>query len=189
MEISKLGIDGAWLASSQVWADDRGNFREWFKRSEIRSATGIDFAVAQANLSQSRRGVVRGIHYSLAPLGQAKWVTCVTGAIKDVVVDIRPGSTNFGKYIAIDLEGGDGQVVLVGAGLGHGFVSMKDDSTVAYLINSEFSPSEEFEINPLDPSIGINWGYSDNELVLSSKDLAAPGLNERLRLNQLPIYN
>ena len=186
MNISTLGIEGAWLASSKVWEDERGSFREWFRKAEIKSVTGIDFGVAQANLSQSKRGVVRGIHYSLAPLGQAKWVTCITGAIRDVVVDIRPESITFGKYIGVDLIGGDGQIVLIGIGLGHGFVSLEDNSTVAYLVTSEFSPTEEFEINPLDPLIGVEWGIPQAELLLSEKDLHAAGLGERLRLKQLP---
>jgi len=179
MEISPLGIEGAWLASSKVHSDDRGSFREWFKHSEIMAATGIDFSVAQANLSQSKRGVVRGIHYSLAPEGQAKWVTCVTGAIKDVIVDIRPHSETFGKYVAVDLIGGSGEVVLISAGLGHGFVSLENGSYVAYLVSSPFSPNHEFEINPLDPDIGIEWGVSPEELLLSPKDSAAPTLEER----------
>ena len=187
MELRPLGIEGAWVATSPVWKDDRGSFREWFKSADISDATGLDFSVAQANLSESKRGVVRGIHYSLAAVGQAKWVTCVTGSIRDVIVDIRPGSATHGKYEFVDLVGGDGQAVLIGAGLGHGFVSMVDGSTVAYLVTSPFSPSEEFEINPLDPAIGIEWGLPVGELLLSPKDAAAPMLAERAAQGKLPL--
>lgn len=186
MELKPLGIEGAWLATSPVWADERGSFREWFKSADILAATGLDFSVAQANLSESKRGVARGIHYSLAPMGQAKWVTCVTGAIKDVIVDIRPSSPTYGKYVAVDLVGGDGQVLLIGVGLGHGFVSMIDGSTVAYLVTSPFSPTEEFEINPLDPALRIDWGLPVGELLLSPKDAAAPTLAERKSEGRLP---
>ena len=186
MEIKSLGIEGAWIASSTVWSDSRGTFREWFKFDTIKSITGIDFSVAQANLSESKRGVVRGIHYSLAKIGQGKWVTAVTGEIRDVIVDIRPNSVTFGKYVAIDLVGGDGQVVFIGAGLGHGFVSKIDGSIVAYLVTSTFSPSEEFEINPLDKMIGIDWEVPTSELFLSSKDASAPGLSERRIAGLLP---
>lgn len=189
MELKPLGIKGAWVATSPVRTDNRGSFREWFKSADILAATGLDFSVAQANLSESKRGVVRGIHYSLAEVGQAKWVTCVTGSIKDVVVDIRPGSATFGKYEFVDLAGGDGQVVLIGAGLGHGFVSMVDGSTVAYLVTSPFSPTEEFEINPLDPAIGIEWGLLKKELLLSQKDLDAPSLADRASEGKLPTLN
>jgi len=186
MELTPLEIEGAWLAKSPVWADDRGSFREWFKTEDIEAATGVSFSVAQANLSESKRGVVRGIHYSLAAAGQAKWVTCVTGAIKDVIVDIRPNSVTFGKYVAIELVGGSGQAALIGAGLGHAFVSLAEGSTVAYLVSSPFSPTEEFEINPLDPAIGIDWELPIGELLLSPKDAAALTLSARLQNGQLP---
>ena len=79
MELTLMEIDGVWIAESPLWKDDRGFLREWFKNSDISRVTGRDFSVAQANISSSARGVVRGIHYSLAEGGQAKWVTCVTG--------------------------------------------------------------------------------------------------------------
>jgi len=186
MEIIPLDIEGAWLATSPLWADDRGGFREWFKVADVKAVTGINFSVAQANLSESKRGVLRGIHYTLAPMGQAKCVTCVTGAIRDVIVDIRPSSPTFGKYVSVDLVGGDGHVVLIGVGLGHGFVSLVDGSTVAYLVTSPYSPNEEFGVNPLDPVIAIDWGLPSSELLLSSKDTGAPGLIARKTEGKLP---
>jgi len=187
MEIRSLRIEGAWVASSPVWTDNRGSFREWFKASDIRDATGLDFSVAQANLSESNRGVLRGLHFSLARSGQAKWITCVTGSIRDVIVDIRLGSPTYGKFEAVDLFGGSGDVVLIGSGLGHGFVSLTDGATVAYLVNSPFTPTEEFEIDPLDPSIGIDWVIPHAELILSSKDADAPSLNELAKRGGLPL--
>lgn len=186
MELIPLSIQGAWVATSPVWSDDRGFFREWFKSADILAATGADFEVQQANISSSARGVVRGIHYSLAAVGQAKWVTCVSGAIWDVIVDIRQGSATYGRYEVVELSGSAGNAVLIGAGLGHGFVSMIDGSTVAYLVSSPFSPTEEFEINPLDPEIGIEWGLPMRELLFSPKDKAAPLLAERLAEGKLP---
>ncbi len=81
MDLIPLGIEGAWLSESPVWGDDRGSFREWFKRDEVLKKTDIDFPVNQANISISKKGVIRGIHYSLAPNPQAKWITCVSGSI------------------------------------------------------------------------------------------------------------
>jgi len=188
MELTLLGIEGAWVATSPVWSDDRGFFREWFKSADLLAATGIDFGVQQANISSSARGVVRGIHYSLAAVGQAKWVTCVSGAIRDVIVDIRPGSPTYGKHEVVELAGASGKAVLIGEGLGHGFVSLADASTVAYLVTSPFSPTEEFEINPLDPELGIEWGLPVSELRLSPKDAAAPSLAERLGQGKLPGF-
>jgi dTDP-4-dehydrorhamnose 3,5-epimerase len=186
MKLTSLEIEGAWVAESPVWSDERGFFREWFKLEDISKLAGCDFSVAQANISSSARGVVRGLHYSLAEAGQAKWVTCVSGAIRDVIVDIRPSSPTFGKWVAVEMSGTSGNAVLIGKGLGHGFVSLADASTVAYLVTSPFSPTEEFEINPLDPEIGIDWGHPIEGLRLSTKDQVAPSLKNRLGEGNLP---
>ena len=186
MELTPLDIESAWLAESSVWSDERGFFREWFKSDNIKRIVGRDFNVEQANISSSVKGTVRGIHYSLAAKGQAKWVTCVSGFIKDVIVDIRPSSKTYGKWIEVELNGTSGKAVLIGEGLGHGFVSLADVSTVAYLASSPFSPTEEFEINPLDPAIAINWGLPLQELKISDKDKNAPNLQVRFQEGKLP---
>lgn len=189
MKIKSIGIEGAWIASSLVHSDERGSFREWFKLKDISNVAGRDFSVAQSNISVSNKGVLRGIHYSLAKGGQAKWVTCVSGHVIDLVVDIRPDSPTYKKYELIDLKDGEGRAVLVGAGLGHGFLSLEEGSIVSYLLDSPYSPSEEFEINPLDPELGIKWPLElvgDMGLILSPKDAHAPSLTERAAANQLP---
>ena len=131
MKITSLAIENAWLASSPLHADNRGLFREWFKLSDIKDFTGSDFLIKQSNISVSNKGVLRGIHYSMAKSGQAKWVTCVSGHVIDVVVDIRPDSPTYKKYELIDLKGREGRAVLVGAGLGHGFLSLEEGSIVS----------------------------------------------------------
>jgi dTDP-4-dehydrorhamnose 3,5-epimerase len=186
MKLTPLGIDGAWLAESPVWSDDRGFFREWFKSEDIKSATGRDFGIEQANISLSSAGTLRGIHYSIAPRGQAKWITCVAGSIKDVIVDIRPDSQTFGKWIEVVLNGDSGQAVFISEGLGHGFVALEDNTAVAYLVSTPFSPTHEFEINPLDEKIGIKWGMDLKSLKISGKDKIAPTLAERLASGELP---
>jgi dTDP-4-dehydrorhamnose 3,5-epimerase len=186
MKLTPLGIDGAWLAESPVWSDDRGFFREWFKSEDIKSATGRDFGIEQDNISLSSAGTLRGIHYSIAPRGQAKWITCVAGSIKDVIVDIRPDSQTFGKWIEVVLNGDSGQAVFISEGLGHGFVALEDNTAVAYLVSTPFSPTHEFEINPLDEKIGINWGMDLSELKISDKDKKAPTLAGRLAEGKLP---
>ena len=186
MKLSPLRIEGAWVAESPVWEDERGFFREWFKTSDISRETGRDFSVAQANISSSARGVVRGIHYSLAEGGQAKWVTCVSGSIRDVIVDIRPSSPTYGKSVVVELSSASGNAVFISEGLGHAFVSLEDASTVAYLVSSPFSPTDEYEINPLDSELGIDWGLPIGELRLSPKDAAAPSMAERAIQGKLP---
>jgi dTDP-4-dehydrorhamnose 3,5-epimerase len=186
MKLTPLGIKGVWLAESPVWSDDRGFFREWFKSEQIKNATGRDFCIEQANISLSSTGTLRGIHYSIAPRGQAKWITCVSGSIKDVIVDIRLNSPTFGKWIEIELNGDSGQSVFISEGLGHGFLALQDNTAVAYLVSSPFSPTNEFEINPLDEKIGINWGMDLSDLKISDKDKNAPTLAERLDEGKLP---
>jgi dTDP-4-dehydrorhamnose 3,5-epimerase len=189
MKITPLEIEGVWLAESPVWSDDRGFFREWFKSEEIKNATGRDFGIEQANISLSSAGTLRGIHYSIAPRGQAKWITCVSGSIKDVIVDIRPNSKSFGKWIEIELKGDSGKAVLISEGLGHGFLALEDNTAVAYLVSTAFSPTDEFEINPLDKKIGINWGMDLSLLEISEKDKNAPTLDQRLVQGKLPDFN
>ena len=187
MKLTPLGIDGAWLAESPVWNDERGFFREWFKSEDIKVATGRDFEIVQANVSLSSAGTLRGIHYSIAPRGQAKWITCVSGSIQDVIVDIRPDSKTFGTWIGLELNGNSGQAVFIGEGLGHGFLAFEDNTAVAYLVTTPYSPSQEFEINPLDKNIGIKWGMDLSSLNLSKKDTNAPTLLERKFNGELPI--
>jgi dTDP-4-dehydrorhamnose 3,5-epimerase len=186
MELTPLSIEGAWLAESPVWSDERGFFREWFKSEDVKAATGREFGIEQANISLSSAGTLRGIHYSIASRGQAKWITCVSGSIQDVIVDIRPKSKTFGQWVDVELKGDSGKAVLISEGLGHGFVALEDNTAVAYLVSTPFSPRDEFEINPLDEKIGINWGMDLHELKISEKDKNAPTLAERLGEGKLP---
>ena len=186
MKLIALNIDGAWVAESPVWSDDRGFFREWFKFEDVKAATGREFGIEQANISHSSAGTLRGIHYSIAPRGQAKWITCVSGSIQDVIVDIRPDSKTFGQWIDVELSGDSGQAVLISEGLGHGFLALEDNTAVAYLVSTPFSPTDEFEINPLDEKIAIKWGMELSSLKISGKDKIAPTLAERLAEGKLP---
>ena len=186
MELTPLGIVGAWLVESPVWRDDRGFLREWFKAEDVKSATGREFGIEQANISVSSKGTLRGIHYSIAPRGQAKWITCVSGAIQDVIVDIRPHSKTFGQWIDVELQGDSGKAVFISEGLGHVFLALEDNTTVAYLASTPFSPTDEYEINPLDQKIGVSWKINVGNLKISDKDKSAPTLPERLLEGKLP---
>jgi dTDP-4-dehydrorhamnose 3,5-epimerase len=186
VNIQELAIKGAFVAESRLFTDERGFFREWFKSEEIKNATGRAFGIEQANISLSSKGTLRGIHYSIAPRGQAKWITCVSGSIKDVIVDIRPDSKSFGKWIEVELRGDSGLAVFISEGLGHGFIALEDKTAVAYLVSTPFSPTDEFEINPLDERIGIKWGVDLSSLKISDKDKNAPTLAERLAEGKLP---
>ncbi len=186
MELVELSIAGCYRCESPVWGDDRGFFREWFKGPDF-SAAAVDFQTAQANLSLSARDVVRGLHYSLAPEGQAKAVTCVGGALLDVVVDIRVGSPTYGNIELIPLAAELGVTAFLPAGVAHGFCVTSEQATLAYLLSSPFNASVELEIYPFDPDLAIAWP-TVGEALLSPKDAAAPTLAERKAAGELPIY-
>lgn len=182
-----LGIDGAWVLEPEIPADSRGVFLEWFRGAEFREATGQDFRLAQANCSVSAAGVVRGIHYADVPPSQAKHVTCVHGAVLDVVVDIRVGSPTFGRWEAVRLDELTRHAVYLAEGLGHAFMALTDDATVVYLCSAPYTPDREHGVNPLDPGVGIDWPARMTPL-LSPKDEAAPGLREAADAGILPRY-
>jgi len=186
MKLSELGIEGAWLVESATWPDNRGSFREWFKASEAGKNIGYAFNVEQANLSISDYGAVRGIHYSLAPQGQAKWFTCAHGEIRDFIIDLRTNSATYKKIETVHLTGEDNKSVLIGSGLGHAFISLAQGSVATYLLSSAYEPALEFEINPFDQTLKLDFGVPFDELVISEKDKSAPTLNQREISGQLP---
>jgi dTDP-4-dehydrorhamnose 3,5-epimerase len=187
MNVEPLSISGAWTISSRIYEDDRGSFREWFKASALLERAGISFQPKQSNVSTSAKGVVRGIHYSLAPQGQAKLITCLSGRIWDVVVDIRTGSPTFGQWEGVELSPDNGKSVFISSGLGHGFSALEDDSVAAYLLSSEYDPASEKEINPLDSLLGVDWKTSTP--VLSEKDQKGPSLESRVKLDEIPHFD
>ncbi|MET8865546.1 dTDP-4-dehydrorhamnose 3,5-epimerase family protein [Nonomuraea sp. NPDC004580] len=178
-----LGLDGAWLLSPQIHDDHRGSFLEWFRRD----ALDRPMDVAQANCSISVRGTLRGVHFSDVPPGQAKYVTCVSGSVLDVVVDVRTGSPTFGRSVAIELDDRRRRAVYLAEGLGHAFFALSESATVVYLCSTPYAPLREHGVNPLDPALGIAWP-SGIEPVLSRKDAAAPTLAQAAEQGLLPSY-
>jgi dTDP-4-dehydrorhamnose 3,5-epimerase len=183
--VKPLGIAGAWVRTPRVHHDGRGSFAEWFRGDELEDHLGYRPDVAQGNCSVSRRGVVRGIHYADVPPGQAKYVTCISGAILDVVVDLRVGSPTFARWEAVTLDDQARQAVYLAEGLGHAFMARSDEATVLYLCSTSYDPDRERGVHPLDPAVGIAWP-ADAGIVLSERDRAAPGLAEALERGLLP---
>ena len=183
-----LSIDGAWTVTPAVHHDDRGAFFELFRADVQAKELGYWPPTAQANCSVSRRGVIRGIHFADVPPGQAKYVSCVSGAILDVVIDIRVGSPTFGQWEAVRLDETNRRSVYIAPGLGHAFAALSDQATVVYLCSEPYAPGHEHGINPLDPDLGITWP-DDVPPVLSPKDVEAPGLREAGSLGLLPAYD
>jgi len=186
MILNELSITGCFLLESPVWGDDRGYFREWFKFDDF-AAHNVGFHVRQANLSMSSRNVVRGLHYSLAPEGQAKVVTCSFGTLDDVIVDIREGSPTFGRVEIVSLGADQERGVLLPAGVAHGFCVTSEQAALTYLLSSPFNGPMELEINPFDEELAIAWNLS-GEPIVSEKDKAAPSLAQRQASGQLPQF-
>ena len=183
----QLGIADAWVLEPQVFPDERGSFHEWYRGAEFREATGYDLDLAQANMSVSRRGVLRGVHFADVPPGQAKYVTCVRGAVLDVVVDIRVGSPTYARWEAVRLDDESRRAVFLAEGLGHAFMALTDDAAVVYLCSAGYAPGREHGLHPLDPQLGIAWPEGV-EPVLSAKDAEAPTLAEAEQSGLLPTY-
>ncbi|MFD8244259.1 dTDP-4-dehydrorhamnose 3,5-epimerase family protein [Nocardia sp. NPDC059691] len=179
MEFRELAVPGAWVITPRQHGDSRGMFLEGFKASEFEKVTGRPFDLRQVNCSVSAAGVLRGIHYTEDPPGQAKYVTCVRGAFLDVVVDLRPGSPTYGRWDSVLLDDVDRRSVFLSEGLGHAILSLEDGSTVTYLCSLEYQPEFDHDIDAFDPTLGIEWprvGRDGRELtfVRSAKDTVAP---------------
>ncbi|MFB7662539.1 dTDP-4-dehydrorhamnose 3,5-epimerase [Kitasatospora sp. NPDC056138] len=186
MKFRELTIEDVFEVTPQLHGDPRGLFTEWYRFDRLAEVVGHPLRLAQANLSVSARGVVRGIHFADVPPGQAKYVTCVRGAVLDVLVDLRVGSPTFGRWEGVRLDDVDRRAVYVPEGIGHGFCALTDDATLSYLCSETFNPAGEHGVHPLDPELAIEWPAEAPQL--SAKDEAAPGLAEALAGGLLPDY-
>ncbi|GAA1966235.1 dTDP-4-dehydrorhamnose 3,5-epimerase [Terrabacter lapilli] len=187
MEIRPLKIDGAWEISPRLFPDDRGVFLESFRGDHLAEVIGHRLDVVQTNVSVSACGTVRGIHFADVPVGQAKYVTAVSGSLVDYVVDLRVGSPTFGQWDSVVLDAVDRRAVYLAEGLGHAFCALEDGTTAHYLCSAAYNPSAEHGIHPLDPGVGLVLP-DGIEPLLSPKDAAAPTLTEAQESGLLPTY-
>ena len=187
MDIAPLSVDGAYLVTPRQFRDERGVFLESFRGDRLGERLGHRPDIVQTNTSVSSRGTVRGIHFADVPPGQGKYVMALTGALLDVVVDLRVGSPTFGRWESVRLDPVERRAVYVSEGLGHALCSLEDDTTALYLCTAAFNPAAEHGVHPLDPAIGIAW---PEELtpILSPKDGAAPTLAEAEAAGLLPTW-
>ena len=161
----------------KVHADERGFFVETYSRDAYRHA-GVAVDFVQDNLSRSVRDTLRGLHYQRHP-GQAKLIRAVRGRIWDVAVDIRPDSTTFGQWEALELDDESHHQLFVPVGFAHGFCVLSDVADVAYKVSAPYNSSEERGLAWDDPAIGITWPVADP--ILSSRDRANPFLESLFR--------
>jgi dTDP-4-dehydrorhamnose 3,5-epimerase len=188
VQVRPLAVPDSFEVTPKAFADERGSFFEWYRFEALEEAVGHRLSLRQANCSVSRRGTLRGLHYADVPPSQAKYVTCLRGAVLDVVVDIRVGSPTFGRWDLVRLDDTDHRAVYLAEGLGHAFVALTDDATVTYLCSQVYAPEREHGLDPLDPAVGIGWP-DDIELLLSPKDAQAPTLAQAQADALLPHYD
>lgn len=177
MQISTYEIEGPVLITPKMFGDSRGYFMEAFKDAWFRESVA-DVTFVQDNQSLSAQiGTIRGLHYQLAPLGQGKLVRCLRGAIFDVAVDIRKGSSTFGQWIGATLTPENAQQLWVPEGFAHGFCTLEPDTEVFYKVTNPYSPEHDRGVAFDDPEIGIDWPMDTAQAVLSDKDRVQPKLS------------
>ncbi|MEV4005778.1 dTDP-4-dehydrorhamnose 3,5-epimerase family protein [Actinomadura sp. NPDC049753] len=187
MHVSETAVPGAFVFTSDHNSDRRGGFFEVMRADVLEAALGRPFVPRQINCSTSRRNTLRGIRSVAVPPGQAKYVTCVRGAVRDIVVDLRIGSPAFGHHAVNELYAGSGRSVYVPEGAGHAFLALTDDTCVCYALSSTYAPEAQISVNPLDPDLALPWGITEPPL-LSDRDAAAPTMAETVSAGLLPLW-
>jgi dTDP-4-dehydrorhamnose 3,5-epimerase len=174
MEFIPTAISEVVRIVPRVFTDHRGAFREQYRQNVFASA-GITENFVQDNISTSKRGVLRGLHYQIQQ-AQSKLVTVLQGSIVDVAVDLRKDSATFGKYVSVLLSEQNKQLLYIPVGFAHGFQALEDDTVVSYKCSDYYLQSGERSLRWNDPQVGINWPLVD--VNLSDKDKAAPLLKD-----------
>ena len=164
------------LIKSKIHKDERGSFSEQYQRFDFNKAIGDKIDFCQNNLAHSKKGVLRGLHYQLAPFSQAKLVRVLEGSVLDVVVDIRRSSHTFGQHIAFELTAENKRQLFVPKGFAHGFVVLSNSATFSYKVDNYYSPEHERGIAFDDQDLGIDWRLPKDVLQLSHKDKNNPDL-------------
>ncbi len=177
LDLRLTGLDGVVEVRTPRIGDARGFFSEVWSRPVWAAAGLPDLEFVQDNHSLSRsRGVLRGLHYQVEPVAQAKLVRVTSGAVFDVAVDIRRGSPTFGRWIGTTLSADEWNQLLVPAGFAHGFLTLEADTEVQYKVTAPYSSAHDRAIRWNDPAIGIDWPLEGDEVLLSDKDRSAPVL-------------
>jgi dTDP-4-dehydrorhamnose 3,5-epimerase len=188
VQIRPLDVAGAFEISPVHWDDSRGTFLEWYRFDLLEQAAGRSLDLRQANISVSKRGVVRGIHFADTPPGQAKYVTVPHGAILDYIIDLRVGSPTFATWTSVRLDDVDRKAVFLSEGLGHAFVALQDDTVVSYLVSGVYDPVHEHGISPFDTDVALDFPAEAGEPIVSDKDRDAPTLAEAREQGILPDF-
>lgn len=170
MNVIKTDIPEVLIFEPKVFGDERGFFFESFSQKVFEEAVGYKVNFVQDNHSKSSKGVLRGLHYQLAPYAQGKLVRCVAGEVFDVAVDIRKDSPTFGKWIGVNLSADNKRQLWIPEGFAHGFLVLSDSAEFVYKTTNYYTPEYDRGIIWNDPTIGIKWP-DVKKITLSNKDL------------------
>ena len=165
MKITPLNLQGAYLIEMEPHLDERGSFARQFCLKEL-AAHGIDFNIKQCNISQNyKKGTLRGMHYQKEPYPEIKMVSCLQGAVYDVLVDLRKDSPTYLKWIANELSVKNGKMLYIPAGIAHGFQTLEDNTIVYYQLGEFFMPDYYSGVRFDDPAFNIKWPECNNRII------------------------
>ena len=181
MNVIATNIPEVLIIEPKIFGDQRGFFVETYQFRRY-AEFGISRPLVQDNMSRSRYGVLRGLHLQ-NPSPQGKLVSVMRGRVLDVAVDVRIGSPNFGRHVAVELSEENHRQLWIPRGFAHGFVVLSETADVFYKCDELYSPKDEIVVRWDDPAIGINWGVTNPSL--SARDAAAPRLAD---VKNLPVY-
>ena len=182
MEVIKTPLEGALIIEPRVFKDARGYFFESFSQRDfdtiVAPILGHPVQFVQDNESMSSYGVMRGLHFQRPPFTQSKLLRCVRGAVLDVAVDIRKGSSTYGQHVAVELTEDNKRQFFISKGFAHGFAVLSETAVFQYKCDEFYHPEADGGINILDPSLGIDWRIPAEKAILSEKDTKHPLLKE-----------
>jgi len=178
MNFIRTEIPEVIICEPTIHGDDRGYFVETFRQDKLDDFLGFKIKFIQDNESKSSKGVLRGLHYQLAPAAQTKLVRVIQGKVLDVAVDIRKNSPTFGQHVAVELSAENKRQLLVPRGFAHAFIVLENDTIFAYKVDNYYSPENDRGIAFDDKNLGIDWLINEDELNLSAKDKVQPKLDE-----------
>lgn len=187
MRITETAIPGVLVITPRQLPDERGSFWEAMRADKLEDVLGEPFVPRQVSYSVSRRNTLRGIHSVAVPPGQAKYVTCVRGRLRDITVELRLGSPAFGTHHVTTLDAASGRSLFIPEGVGHGFLALEQDTCISYTMSSVYAPGTQIDIDPLDPELDLPWGLTEPPL-MSPKDTRAPSLAETVSAGLLPRW-
>jgi dTDP-4-dehydrorhamnose 3,5-epimerase len=177
MKFVNTSIEGLVVIEPTVFEDDRGYFSESYNKKKFEEAIG-EISFVQDNESKSSKGVLRGLHFQKPPYAQAKLVRCIEGKVLDVAVDIREGSETFGQHVTVELTGENKKQVFIPRGFAHGFLVLSESAIFGYKVDNSYAPAHDAGICWDDPTLNIQWGVNESEVLVSEKDVKLPFFSE-----------